>query len=86
MIDDSADRLRRALEDARRPQPRQPYPWIGRSDRQVTLNTRIPDDLMAKLDWLVGQNGTSKREAVEQAIEAWVKAEMRRHGIKDGGG
>lgn len=84
MTDDSAERLRRALDDARRPQPRQPYPWVGRSDRQVTLNTRLPDDLMAKLEWLVAQNGTSKREAVEQAIETWVRAEMRRHGVRDG--
>lgn len=84
MNDESADRLRRVLDAARKPQPREPYPWIGRSDRQVTLNTRIADSLMAKLDWLVAQNGTAKREAVEQAIEAWVRAEMRRHGVKDG--
>lgn len=82
MADESADRLRRALDDARKPQPREPYPWIGRSDRQVTLNTRIADSLMAKLDWLVAQKGVAKREAVEQAIEVWVRAEMRRYGVK----
>lgn len=80
----AADRLRLALDAARRPRPRDPYPWLGLGDDPVTLNTRLGRRLSAKLEWLVGQNGTSKREAVEQAVEAWVRAEMRRHGVRDG--
>ena len=53
-------------------------------DDPVTLNTRLGRRLAVKLEWLAGQNGTSKRDAVEQAVEAWVRAEMRRHGVRDG--
>lgn len=79
----AADRLCRTLADLRRPRPRDPYPWLGLGDDPVTLNTRLGRRLAVKLEWLAGQNGTSKRDAVEQAVEAWVRAEMRRHGVKD---
>lgn len=79
----AADRLRLALDALRKPRPRDPYPWLGLGDDPVTLNTRLGRRLAIKLEWLTAQNGTSKRDAVEQAVEAWVRAEMRRHGVKD---
>jgi hypothetical protein len=58
-------------------------PWRRASDIPVTLNTRIPHRLAAKLEWLKDRKGIAKAAAVEEALSAWVSAELRRYGIRE---
>jgi hypothetical protein len=58
-------------------------PWRRASDIPVTLNTRIPHRLAAKLEWLKDRKGIAKAAAVEEALSAWVSEELRRYGIQE---
>lgn len=59
------------------------YPWTNAADVPFTLNTRIPYRLSAKLDWLKKHHDIAKSTAVEEALSAWLRAELSRRGIPE---
>ena len=62
------------------------YPWQlphVRNDLTVQLNTRLNEPLALKLEYLAAEDGLTKREVVEAALEDYLAREFKRRGISE---
>lgn len=60
------------------------YPWQEphvRKDLTVQINTRQPESLMLRVEYLAAEDGLSKRDLVEKALEEYVAREFKRRGL-----
>ena len=61
------------------------YPWLDpriRDDVLLQVNVKMPERLMAQIDWLAWQLNWPKRKVIETAMRNFVETEFRRRGIK----
>lgn len=60
------------------------YPWQGpnvRDDLTLQLNTRQPERLVLMVEYVAAEDGISKRELVEKALEEFIAREFKRRGL-----
>jgi hypothetical protein len=61
-----------------------PLPWINaRTDLRVTLNTRIPERLSAKVEWLAAELHLSKQDVTEEALTAWCAWHLAKRSLPE---
>lgn len=69
------------------PAPAPRLPWLDprvREDVALQLNTRIPEPLALKLDYLSRETRTSKQALVIEALQSYLARELRRLGLPPG--
>ena len=61
--------------------PAEFLPWTDprvRDDLRIQVNVKLPEKLLIQRDWLSSRLGLTKQEAIETALRAWVRAELRK--------
>ena len=66
--------------------PPETLPWTApavRRDLRLPMNTRLPEDLLLKIDFVSERTGKLKQELVEEALGPWLRAELEKLGVVD---
>lgn len=66
------------------PKRSEPFPWEAphvRRDLRVGVSTKLPEDLLLMLEWVVQETGTLKQDLFEEALEARLQDELHQLGV-----
>jgi hypothetical protein len=62
------------------------YPWQAprvRDDLMVQVNVKQPERLMLMVEWLAEQEGTTKRQLIEDMLREGAVSRLRKRGIRE---